>query len=136
MWETAQRELESMLTLRVVEESRSDWRSPIVLVPKPDGSVRFCMDFCKVNAISHFDAYPMPWVDELLERLGQAEFISTLDLTKGYWQIPLTPTSRAKTAFPTPFGLFQFTVMPFGLHGAAAHKPGTEPPQFVSHSVH
>uniref|UniRef100_K7EZN6 ribonuclease H n=1 Tax=Pelodiscus sinensis TaxID=13735 RepID=K7EZN6_PELSI len=62
----------------------------------------------------------MPQVNELLERLGKAHYISTLDLTKGYWQIPLTPASESKTAFTTPFGLFQFNTMPFGLNGVAA----------------
>ncbi len=86
-----QEELKAMLNLGVIEESHSDWASPIVLVPKTDGSVRFCVDYRKVNAVSKFDAYPMPRVDELLDRLGAACFYSTLDLTKGYWQIPLSP---------------------------------------------
>ncbi len=100
-----QDELEAMLELGVIEESHSDWASPIVLVPKTDGSVRFCVDYRKVNAVSKFGAYPMPRVDELLDRLGSARFYSTLDLTKGYWQIPLSPLSKEKTAFTTPFGL-------------------------------
>ncbi len=104
----------------VIEESRSDWASPIVLVPKTDGSVRFCVDYRKVNAVSKFDAYPMPRVDELLDRLGTARFYSTLDLTKGYWQIPLSPLSKEKSAFTTPFGLHQFVTLPFGLFGAPA----------------
>ncbi len=79
-----QSELEAMLEMGVIEESRSDWESPIVLVPKTDGSVRFCVDYRKVNAVSKFDAYPMPRVDELLDRLGTAHFYSTLDLTKDY----------------------------------------------------
>ncbi|XP_075779924.1 uncharacterized protein LOC142827821 [Pelodiscus sinensis] len=120
MWETVRGEVQKMLQWGVVEESFSEWRSPIVLVPKPDGSLRFCIDFRKVNAQSRFDAYPMPRVDELLDRLGGARYLSTLDLTRGYWQIPLTPASREKTAFSTPFGLYHFTRMPFGLHGAAA----------------
>ncbi len=62
----------------------------------------------------------MPRVDELLDRLGTARFYSILDLTKGYWQIPLTPMSREKTAFTTPFGLHQFVTLPFGLFGAPA----------------
>ncbi len=109
-----------MLELGVIEPSRSEWCSPIVIVAKKDGTNRFCVDFRKVNAIAKFDAYPMPRVDELLDRLGTARFISTLDLTKGYWQIPLTRRSREKTAFSTPDGLFHFTTMPFGLHGAPA----------------
>ncbi|MGH0171331.1 UNVERIFIED_CONTAM: hypothetical protein FKN15_060984 [Acipenser sinensis] len=90
------------------------------MVGKKDGSTWFCVDFRKVNAISKFDAYPMPRVDELLDRLGKARLISTLDLTKGYWQIPLTQSSKEKTAFSTPDGLFHFRTMPFGLHGAPA----------------
>ncbi len=80
----------------VIEESHSDWASPIVLVPKTDGSIRFCVDYRKVNAVSKFDAYPMPRVDELLDRLGTARFYSTLDLTKGYWQIPLSSFVQRK----------------------------------------
>ncbi len=115
-----QTELEAMLEMGVIEESHSDWASPIVLVPKTDGSIRFCVDYRKVNAVSKFDAYPMPRVDELLDRLGTARFYSTLDLTKGYWQIPLSPLSKEKTAFTTPFGLHQFVTLPFGLFGAPA----------------
>ncbi len=94
-----QEELKAMLDLGVIEESHSDWASPIVLVSKTDGSVRFCVGYRKVNAVSKFDAYPMPRVDELLDRLGAARFYSTLDLTKGYWQIPLSPLSKEK---PSP----------------------------------
>ncbi|KAI7792491.1 hypothetical protein IRJ41_015712, partial [Triplophysa rosa] len=114
-----QTELDAMLKMGVIEESNSDWVSPKVLVPKTDGSVRFCVDYCKVNAVSKF-GYPMPRVDELLDRLGTARFYSTLDLTKGYWQIPLSPVSKEKTAFTTPFGLHQFVTLPFGLFGAPA----------------
>ncbi len=115
-----QSELEAMLEMGVIEESHSDWASPIVLVPKTDGSVRFCVDYRKVNAVSMFDAYPMPRVDELLDRLDTARFYSTLDLTKGYWQIPLSPLSKEKSAFTTPFGLHQFVTLLFGLFGAPA----------------
>uniref|UniRef100_K7G546 ribonuclease H n=1 Tax=Pelodiscus sinensis TaxID=13735 RepID=K7G546_PELSI len=115
-----QAEVEKMLKLGVIEESHSQWSSPIVMVPKPDGSRRFCNDFRKLNEVSKFDAYPMPRVDELIDQLGKARFLSTLDLTKGYWQIPLAPGAKEKTAFSTPEGLFQYTVLPFGLHGAPA----------------
>ncbi len=73
-----------------------------------------------MNAVSKFDAYPMPWVDELLDRLGTARISQTLDLTKGYWQIPLSPLSKEKSAFATPFGLHQLVTLPFGLFGAPA----------------
>ena len=61
-----------------------------------------------------------PRVDELIDRLGTAKYIATLDLTRGYWQVPVAEESRHVTAFTTPFGLYQFRVMPFGLHGAPA----------------
>ena len=82
--------------------NRGPESSPVVLVPKPDGTYRFCNDFRKLNEVSVFDAYPMPRIDELIERLGPARFISTLDLTKGYWQVPLTKLSWEKTSTPIP----------------------------------
>ena len=60
----------------------------------------------------------MPRIDDLIDHLGQAQFLSTLDLTRGYWQVPMGKDSRSKTAFVTPSGQFQFTVMSFGLGGA------------------
>ncbi len=124
-------ELEAMLEMGVIEESHSDWASPIVLVPKTDGSVRFCVDYRKVNAVSKFDAYPMPRVDELLDRLGTARIYSTLDLTKGYWQIPLSPLSKEKTAFTMPFGLHQFVTLLVWVVRGASHfsaSHGQNPP--------
>ncbi|KAJ1199344.1 hypothetical protein NDU88_003181 [Pleurodeles waltl] len=109
-----------MLELGVVEPSTSPWCSPVVLVPKPDGTIRFCIDFRKLNEHSMFDTYPIPRVDDVLEKLGKAKYMSTLDLTKGYWKIPLAPEDKEKTAFSTQSGLYQFTVLPFGLHGAPA----------------
>ncbi|KAL2099487.1 hypothetical protein ACEWY4_003881 [Coilia grayii] len=111
-------EVEEMLSLGVIERAASEWSNPVVLVPKKDGTMRFCIDFWRVNAQSHFDAYPMPRLEDLIERLGKASFISTLDLCKGYWQVPLVREARPYTAFRTPQGLFQFVVMPFGLQGA------------------
>lgn len=114
------KEIELMLELGIIETSTSEWCSPIVLVPKKDGSLRFCIDFRYLNAISKFDPYPMPRIDELLERVGRGKFITTLDLSKGYWQLALAPEAKELTAFKTPFGVFQFKVMPFGLQGAPA----------------
>lgn len=92
----------------------------MVLVPKPDGSIWFCVDYRGVNALAKFDEYPMPKVNILIDQLGMARYYSALDLTKGYWQVPMHPPDQEKTAFATPQRLYQFTRMPFGLHGVAA----------------
>jgi len=109
-----------MLEAKVIRPSMSSWASLITLVPKKDGGVRFSIGYRKLNAKVSFDAYPMPRVEEMFESIGAAKVISTLDLAKGYWQIPMSRSSREKTAFATPFGLFEFEVMPFGLHNAPA----------------
>ena len=118
--QTVKEALEEMLEMGAIQPSSSPWSSPVVLVPKKDGGVRFCVDYRGLNQVADFDAYPMPRTDEILDRVGAAKFISTLDLSRGYWQIPLAQEAQPKTAFTTPFGLFEFLVMPFGLHGAPA----------------
>lgn len=110
-----------MKKLEITEESQSPWRSPkrekpVVVVPKTDGSIYLCIDYHKINKIATFDAFPLPQVNDMLEKVGQAQYISTLDLTKGCWQIPMAAADKEKTAFGTPWGLFQFKRMPFGLH--------------------
>ena len=118
--DSVKEELEEMLKHGVIERSNSPWASPMVLVKKKDGSLRVCVDFRRLNGVTRQDAYPMPRIDELIDRLGRAKVITTLDLSKGYWQVPVAAEDRAKTAFSSPYGLFQFTVMPFGLQGAPA----------------
>ena len=105
-------ELKELLDAGVVEESTSEWSSPIVVVKKKDGTNRICVDYQKLNATSKFDAYPMPRIDEMLDAVGQSEYLTTLDLTKGYWQVPMKEEDKTKTAFSSPLGLLQFTVMP------------------------
>ena len=117
---TVKQELDDMLDSGIIEPSRSEWAAPIVLVPKKDGTLRLCVDYRRLNSVARTDAYPMPRVDDLIDKLGKAKFITTLALTRGYWQVPVAQEARHKTAFTTPFGLFQFTMMPFGLNGAPA----------------
>jgi len=104
-----------MLQLGVIEPSNSHWSIPVLLVPKPDGTFHFCNDYRKLNDVSLFESYPMPQV-ELIEPLGRTRYIFTLDLTKGYWQVPLSSDSKQKTAFNTSSGHWQYRTLPFGLH--------------------
>ena len=97
-----------MLTEGVIEPSQSDWASPIVLVRKKDNSICLCVDYLKLNAQSRIDAYPMPRIEDILDKVGEAKFITTLDLARGYWQVPVADEDKHKIAFTSPFGLYQF----------------------------
>jgi len=114
-------EVEKMLKNGIIESSASPWGSPVVIVRKKDGQPRFCIDFRKVNEVTEPDAYPLPQIHATLDKLRGAKYLTTLNLQQGYWQVPLSPLSRAVTAFTVPGrGLMQFRVMPFGLHSAPA----------------
>lgn len=80
-----------------------------MLVPKPNRSLQFCIDFRHLNEITLFDAYPMSCIDTLLDKIGGAQVLSILDLTKGYCQIPLAPDDKQKKLFAVPSELHQFT---------------------------
>jgi len=116
--EVVNREIKELLQLGIIEESESPWAAPIVLVPKPDGSLRLCTDFRKLNSVTIPDPFPMPRVETLINKIGQAKFLTKLDMTKGYWQIPVAPAAVELTAFVTPNGHFQWKYMPFGLRNA------------------
>ena len=88
------------------------------MVPKKDGSFRFCIEFRRPNDFTVKGAYPIPQVDDTLVALGGAQFFSTLDLASGYWQVELDAESHPKTAFTTHSGHYEFQVMPFGLCNA------------------
>ena len=114
------RQLRQMQTNGVIQPSKSPWASPIVLVRKKDGSLRFCIDYRSLNSVTKQDKFSIPRIDDLLDQLDQAQFFTTLDLAAGYWQIKVDDASREKTAFSTHRGLFEFRVMPFGLTNAPA----------------
>ena len=112
------KQLDEMLANGIVSPSESSWSSPVLLVNKSDGTKRFAIDFRRLNAVTRKIVTPMPLQTEFFDRLGKAKFITTLDLKSGYWQIPVHPPDRCKTAFVTHRGLFQFNMMPFGLTNA------------------
>ncbi|XP_075141571.1 uncharacterized protein LOC142217277 [Leptodactylus fuscus] len=113
--------LSQMIDSGIVKESQSPWAAPVVLVRKKDGSLRFCVDYRKLNAATVKDAFPLPRIEESLTALQRAKYFSTLDLASGYWQVPVAEKDRQKTAFILPMGLYEFNRMPFGLTNA----PGT-----------
>ncbi|XP_039309912.1 uncharacterized protein K02A2.6-like [Solenopsis invicta] len=114
-------EVNKMLEAGIIEPSFSEWSNPIVMVKKAMGKYRFCLDFQKINSISKKDAYPLPNMNGILDKLRPAQYISTIDLSQAYFQIPLAKESREITAFSVPGkGLYHFTRMPYGLTGASA----------------
>ena len=114
-------QVQQMLSSNVIRPSNSPWASPVVMVRKKDGSLRFCVDFRQLNAATVKDAHPLPRIDDLLDALHGAKWFSTLDLKSGYWQVPITEQDKAKTAFRTSSGqLLEFNQVPFGLCNAPA----------------
>jgi transposase InsO family protein len=118
--QVVEEELAKMLRLGVVRPSRSPWGAPVVLVAKKDGSRRFCVDYRRLNDVTVKDRYPLPRITDMLESLAGARVFSVLDAASGYWQIPMAEGDVQKTAFSCHAGLFEFTVMPFGLCNAPA----------------
>ncbi|CDS39437.1 RNA directed DNA polymerase reverse transcriptase [Echinococcus multilocularis] len=109
-----------MLKDEVIKPSKSPWASPIALVKKNDGSLRLCIDYRKLNAVTKKDAFPLPHINDSLDSLHGFQWFSTLDLESGYWQVEVAEVDRKKTAFTLPNGLYEFQTMPFGLCNAAA----------------
>ena len=117
----ANREIDDMLEKGVIETSDSPWSSPIVFVKKKDWTIRFCIDFRKLNDVTIKDSYPIPRIDTTLDALSGSKWFSTIDLKSGYWQVKMKPGDKPKTAFSIPGGRhWQFTKMPFGLCNAGA----------------
>jgi Reverse transcriptase (RNA-dependent DNA polymerase)/RNase H-like domain found in reverse transcriptase len=115
------KEIDNLLEMGKIRESYSPWASPVTLAGKKSGNYRFCIDYRKLNKVTKSDAYPLPRIDELLERYETARWFTSLDLAAGYHQVEMEEEDKEKTAFICSRGLFEYNVMPFGLKNA----PGT-----------
>ncbi|OWZ06653.1 hypothetical protein PHMEG_00021062, partial [Phytophthora megakarya] len=111
-------ELQQYLDLGHIRPSTSPWASPVLMIRKPDGGIRFCIDYRRLNAVAVKDCYPMPLIDDILDVLGNAKLFSTMDIASGYWNVPMEKDSIEKTAFMCKYGLYEWLVMPFGLCNA------------------
>ena len=113
-------ERDEMLKHGIVRPSKSPYSSPVVIVTKKDGGMRFCIDYRRLNDQTKIDQYPLPRIDDALDSLSGAWYFSTLDLASGYWQLQVADEDIEKTAFSCHRGLFEFVRMPFGLCNAPA----------------
>ena len=118
--EAEQASVDEMLAGGVISRFKSEWASPVVLIPKSDGSLRFCVDYRRLNSLNMRDTYPIPRMDECLDTLGEAKVFFNFDCNSGYWQIPVAEEDRPKTTFTCHAGTYQFNRMPFGLMNAPA----------------
>ena len=117
----AVKKIQKMLDNAIVEPSNCEFSSPPVLVRTNDGSVRFCIDYRKLNEKTIKDSYPLPRISEAIDLIGRdAKLFTRLDLAMGYHHVSIAEKDKHKTAFPSPFGLLQYTVSPFGLTNAPA----------------
>ena len=116
----AKAEFERMEAAGIVRRSNSPWSSALHMVPKPDGSWRPCGDFRRLNNATVPDQYPVPNIRDFTNNVAGSHVFSTLDLVKGYYQVEMFPDDIPKTAIITPFGLFEFVKMPFGLRNAGS----------------
>ncbi|XP_054872643.1 uncharacterized protein LOC129350363 [Amphiprion ocellaris] len=117
-YEVVKEHINQLLESQVIRESSSPYASPIVLLRKKDGSLRMCMDYRQLNSKTRKDAFPRPRIEESLDALTGARWFSSMDLASGYNQVPVAEADRPRTAFCTPFGLFEWNRMPFGLCNA------------------
>lgn len=115
----AKAEFLQMEEMGIVRRSKSPWSSPLHIVPKADGKWRPCGDYRRLNTSTEDDRYPLPHIQDFNNHLAGCTVFSKIDLIRGYHQIPMAPSSIAKTAIITPFGLWEFLRMPFGLKNAA-----------------
>lgn len=109
-------EIEKMLSQKFIEFGQTEWPASIVFTPKKNGTVHFCVDYQKLNAITKRDSYPIPHMDKCMDSLGEAAIFSTLGENSGNWQVERDKANRDKTTFTSRHGLYRFIRMLFGLN--------------------
>ena len=115
-----QDEVKYLLENDFIEPSQSNYSSPCILVPKSNGTYRMCTDYRKVNSVTKTDSFPIPRIDDCIDKVGNSKYVTKFDLLKGFWQVPLTDRAKEVSAFATPNGLYQYKVMPFGMKNSPA----------------
>jgi len=118
--ESISKHVDSMLEQGVIEPASSPWAANVVLVKKHDGTLRCCIDYRKLNAVTRKDVYPLPRINDCLDALASAKFYSSLDMRSSFNQLPVAPQDRDKTAFICPRGMYRYKTMPFGLCNASS----------------
>ncbi|GET52534.1 enzymatic polyprotein, putative [Rhizophagus irregularis DAOM 181602=DAOM 197198] len=113
-------EVDKLLKQERIRKSKSPWSSPVTLAGKKTGKYRFCIDYRKLNKITIIDSFPLPRIDELLDKYRKAKWFSSIDLAAGFNQVEMKEEDKEKTAFVCSKGLFEYNVMPFGLTNAPA----------------
>ena len=111
-------EIEKMLEYNIITKSKSSWSSGICLVTKSDNTIRFCIDFRRLNDVTIKEKIPIPIISDIYDALVGNNYFTVLDCKMGYWSIPLHPETKHKTAFTSYLGLYEWNVMPFGLSNA------------------
>jgi putative transposase len=121
-WEEAEvkRQIDVLVELGKMKPSSFEYACWVTLLVKKDGSKRFCGDYRPLNAQTRQDSFPMPLVEDMISQLGNSSWFTTLDLQSGFWQIRMAPEDMKKTSLITKTGLYDWTVMPFGLKNATS----------------
>lgn len=119
--EELKKQLEDMLQKGLIRPSASPWGSPVIFVDKRDGTTRLCVDYRKLNDVTIKNKYPLPKIEDLFDQMNGARVFSKIDLRTGYHQLKVRETDISKTAFITCYGLYEYTVMSFGLTNAPAY---------------
>ena len=118
--EEVDKQVKEMLANDIIRPSKSPWNAPVILVRKKDNSLRFVCDFRSLNDVTVKDAYPLPKIDEIIDKMDDSIIWTTLDAASAYWSIPIEEEDKEKTAFSSPRGKWEFNVTPYGLCNAGA----------------